>query len=128
MSEIEVAEPMTVLGMRYNQQSTNPSMYQKRLQSYLYPTQNVSIQSNTSSSGALTIKFLVGSNFFLDGQNTYMVLNALMTGFNTTTNIPSGTSNHAMFTSYADTWIKSLTIYTNQGIVIEQKDQVGPLL
>ena len=120
MSEIEVAEPMTVLGMRYNQQSTNPSMYQKRLQSYLYPTQNVSIQSNTSSSGALTIKFLVGSNFFLDGQNTYMVLNALMTGFNTTTNIPSGTSNHAMFTSYADTWIKSLTIYTNQGIVIEQ--------
>ena len=120
MSEIEVAEPMTVLGMRYNQQSTNPSMYQKRLQSYLYPTQNVSIQSNTSSSGALTIKFLVGSNFFLDGQNTYMILNALMTGFNSTTGIPIGTSNHAMFTSYSDTWIKSLTIYTNQGIVIEQ--------
>ena len=116
MSEIEVAEPMTVLGLRYNQQSTNPSMYQKRLQSYLYPTQNVAVQSPLSSS--LTIKFLVGSNFFLDGQNTYMMLNANMVNFNNTT--PEDTTNYAYFTSYADTWIKSLTIYTNQGLVIEQ--------
>lgn len=113
MSEIEVATSVTVLGLEYNQQATNPSMYQKRIQSYLYPTQSGDISSPNASS--LTVKFLVGSNFFLDGQNTYMVLNAQMNGFNS-----SDPNNYAYFTSYADTWIKSLTIYTNQGLVIEQ--------
>lgn len=121
MTEVEVAEPMTALGLRYNQQSTNPSMYQKRVTSYLYPTQNATIDSTQSNK---TIKFLVGSNFFLDGRNSYLRLQAKVDGTNVNqsfdANAPNVPYNVAIFTSYTETWIKSLTIYTNMGVVIEQ--------
>ena len=122
MSEIEVAEGATALGLRYNQQSTNPSMYQKRLTSYLYPSQNAVIDSSTNSNK--TIKFLVSSNFFLDGRNSYLRLQAQISGTNSNNLTAAGVAqapwNRAVFTSNTETWIKKLTIYTNMGVVIEQ--------
>lgn len=122
MSEVEVAEPMTALGLRYNQQSTNPSMYQKRLTSYLYPSQNGVIDTTINSNR--TIKFLVGSNFFLDGRNSYLRIQNKITGTNVNSLTANGLAqapwNRAIFTSYTETWIKTLTLYTNMGVVIEQ--------
>lgn len=121
MSEIEVAEGTTPLNLRYNMQSSNPSAYQKRITSYLYPTQNGTITDKTSR----TLRFLVGSNFFMDGRNSYLRLQARVDGTNVNT-IDQNTGlavapwNRAIFTSYTETWIKSLTLYTNMGVVIEQ--------
>lgn len=133
MSEIEVAEGTTPLNLRYNMQSSNPSAYQKRVTSYLYPTQNGIVTDKSSR----TIRFLVGSNFFLDGRNSYLRLQAKIDGgigdpavtpglyvnsVNTSGSLPTLVApwNHAIFTSYTETWIKSLTLYTNMGVVIEQ--------
>ena len=112
MSEnVEIAEPVIVLPMQYNMQETNRSAYEQRITTYLYPSNQGVILGKASNR---TLRWLVSSENFLDGKSSYISLEAQVIN-------PTNVANNVVyFTPYTECWIKSLTIYTNNGVLISQ--------
>lgn len=112
--DIAVAESVLALPMAYNSQVENPSRYQKRQTSYLFPTQSGDL---TSNGGAMVYRFLVGSQYFLDTKKSYFSFLAQITTARTG-------NDELYFTSNSNTWVNRITLTTAQGVLIEEiRDQ-----
>lgn len=111
---IEIAQPIIPLPMQYNMQETNRSAYEQRITTYLYPSNQGNI---TGSASNRTLRWLVSAENFLDGKSSYLSLEAVLKNFD---NTGAQLNNFAYFTPYTETWIKSLTIYSNSGLLISQ--------
>ncbi len=112
--DLEVAESILPIPMAFNSQQTNSSRYQKRYTSnYLYPTQTTTITDNSSgtSSTSKVQRFLVGSQYFLDCQNSYLsaVVQLSATNFG---------ENTAYLVSNTDCWLQRVTVLLNNGVLI----------
>lgn len=117
MADVKVAEPVLPIPMAYNSQQENSSQYQKRTVNYLYPSQSGEL--NSSSGSSLILRFLVGSQFFLDTKNSYFVGDVQLKG--ATGGDPNNpTLDTVYFNDNTDTWVKRITITTPQGVLIEE--------
>jgi|GEM_PF-4660878 len=112
--DLEVAESILPIPMAWNSQQTNSSRYQKRYTSnYLYPTQTTTVTDNSSGTASTSKvqRFLVGSQYFLDTDNSYLSAVVQLSATNLGTNI-------AYLVSNSDCWLQRCTILLNNGVLI----------
>ena len=111
MADIETAEAVLPLSLAYNSQQTNSSRYQKRLVNYLYPTQSGDL--NSSSGTAMILRFLVGSNYFLDTKKSYLAFDAYI-------NETPNALDTVHFVDNTGAWLKRISVYTAMGVLIDE--------
>lgn len=111
MADIETAEAVLPLSLAYNSQQTNSSRYQKRLVNYLYPTQSGDL--NSSSGTAMILRFLIGSNYFLDTKKSYLAFDAYI-------NETPNANDTVHFVDNTGAWLKRISVYTAMGVLIDE--------
>ncbi len=116
MTDFEVATGILPLGQSYNTAETQASRYIKHDQTYLFPQQNNAINSSSSSR---VVRFLVGSQGFMDTSASYVAINA---------SCASGDATDLVyFPDYMDCILSRITILTNQNVIIEEVRDAGTL-
>src|ERR1700733_16105347 len=111
--DLETAESILPIPMAYNSQQTNSSRYQKRYTSnYLYPTQTTIITDSTTGNGsnARVQRFLVGSQYFLDCEDSYLSAQVQVAKTNS--------ADTAYLVSNTDCWLQRVTVLLNNGVLI----------
>ncbi len=124
--EIQVASPVVVNGLEYNEQETAPSRLQiRKLGAYLYPQQAQNVVLSYGNTNSTIVQFMVGSQYFLDTKSSYLLLNAQITGQDSTS------GNTVFLNPYTESWIQEITILTAGGVEIEKitnSDVLGSIM